>query len=49
LGVSENPSFLKKSEEKLARAQRVLSIRKRGPSNRQKQRRKDSKGTSKDC
>jgi putative transposase len=39
-GVAENPEFLRKSEKKLAKAQRVLSRMTKGSANRQKQRRK---------
>jgi putative transposase len=42
-GVAENPSFLRKSEKKLAKAQRILSRRTKGSANRQKQRRKVAK------
>jgi putative transposase len=42
-GVSENPAFLRRSEKKLSKAQRVLSRRKKGSANRQKQRRKVAK------
>jgi putative transposase len=42
-GVSENPEFLRKSEKKLSKAQRILSRRIKGSANRQKQRRKVAK------
>jgi putative transposase len=39
-GVAENPSFLRKSEKKLAKVQSVLSRRTKGSANKAKQRRK---------